>query len=612
MSSVPGGSASLRDAVRRCRERALGPLRRDLTADPTLRYLLALAVLTCGFGVWFRLPNFAVPDEYSRLIQPMKVAGRVVADPSFESVRGAVTDGRALGATFYLFTAVLAPVFLVVLASGQLGEFARLGTIESRWDLWHAAPAWFWTSAVLLGRVVSVALGVGCVYLTYRLGTELKDRFAGRLAALLLTLSVGFLGQTHVLGEDLAMLFLVLLTTVLAHRFVDSGRRRTFLFGALTGGLAIAFKLSGGVAAVVLGTALVLRAARSDDPGAELLRPSVVLGGMAVGVAAIYIGIPSVLVAGPTELLNRASGSITSKTGKTGGFSAPIWYWYAYQFISGLGAPLFLGVLAGLVATVGRIVGRREESTHPLTWLLLVAALVPLLVYSRWEFVRLRHVVPTFPTLLVFLGATVSRWRHHDSTRVRQVLRVALGVVLLTTAMFAGAAEYQYLTDPRDQATRWLETNTDDRATVEVYENSIADVGTPHGRETIHYNFPEDEATNTSSLILNESGYTAWMLNMPERQPDYIQLTDEELAYADPWATDYHQYPERRAYVQDLLHGERDYRVVARFGDTSVGDRPSHVDRLLEAALRPDVEGRANGIVLLEHLDQSGPRADHE
>lgn len=610
MPSVPGGSGSLRDAARRWRERIVGPVRDDLAADSTLRYLLVLAVLTCGFGIWFRLPNFAVPDEYSRLIQPMKVAGRAVADPSLESVRAAVLDGRALGATFYLYAAVLAPVFLVVLASGQLGEFARLGTIQSRWDLWHAAPAWFWTSTVFLGRLVSVALGVGCVYLTYRLGTELRDRFAGRLAALFLALSIGFLSQTHLVGEDIPMLFLLLLATVLAHRFVEDGRTSTFLLGALAGGLAIAFKLSGGVSVGVLGAALFARAARSDDPIGELLRPGVVIGGMVVGAVAVYVGVPSVLVGGPSELLARSAGSISSKTGKTGGFSAPICYWFAYQYVSGLGIPLFLGVVAGFAATVWRLVARRDEPVAPITWLLLVLVLFPLAVYSRWEFVRLRHVVPTFPALLVFLGAEVSRWRHRE--RGWRAVRVGVAVLLVTTAMFAGAAEAQYLTDPRDEATRWIATNTADDATLEVYENSIADVGTPHGRETIHYSFPENEATNTSDLVLNDSSYTEWMLSMPDREPDYIQLTENELDYVDPAATDYRQYPERREYVRGLLAGEYDYRVVARFGEADSTEETGALDRILDAGLTPDMDGRANAVVLLERLDRAGARADRD
>ncbi|WP_436924270.1 ArnT family glycosyltransferase [Halosimplex amylolyticum] len=596
--------SALGDAI----DRVLAPVRSDFEADPSLRYVLLLAVATCGFGVWFRLPNFAAPDEYSRLIQPMKVAGEFVSDPGFDSIRSGITDGRALGATFYLYAVVLLPVFLLVLASGQLGEFASLGTIQSRWDLWHAAPAWFWTLSLVLGRLVSVALGVGCVYLTYRLGVRLESRFAGRLAAVLLALSVGFFSQAHLVGEDLPMLFLLLSTVLLADRYVETGDAATFLAGSLTGGLAIAFKLSGGVAAIVLGVALFVRAARSDDPVAALTRPRVILGGLAVGAVSVWVGIPSVLVGGLPELIERMTGSMSAKTGKTGGFVAPIWYWFVYQYVTGLGIPLFAAVVVGAAATGWRLLAHRRRDANPLYWLLAVSVVVFLAVYSRWEFVRLRHLVPTFPVLLVVFAAEVDRWRERE--RVWRVLRLGLAVVLVTTALFAGAAEYQYATDPRDEATAWIAANVEDGATMEVYENSIADVATPHGRETSHYDYPEEEATNTSSLVLNESRYTAWMLDAPERSPEYIQLTDGELAYVDPDSADSSTYPKRSEFVRGLLSGEYDYRIAASFGTESEPADVTPLGRVLRAGVSPDVEGRADRIVILERADGSGVLAD--
>ncbi|WP_123534679.1 ArnT family glycosyltransferase [Halosimplex salinum] len=589
-----------REVFRRPVER----IRADVAADPYLPYLLLLALVTCGFGVWFRLPNFAAPDEYSRLIQPMKVAGEFVADPRFESVRAGITDGRALGATFYLYAVVLAPVFLVVLASGNLGEFATLGTIESRWDLWHAAPAWFWAGSVLLGRLVSVALGVGCVYLTYRLGVELRDRFAGRLAALLLALSLGFFSQAHMIGEDLPMLFLLLASVLLAGRYVESGRPVHFLLGCLTGGLAIAFKLSGGAAAVVLGVALLVRAGRSDDPLGELTRPRVVLGGLVVGALSVTVGIPSVLLGGPMELLTRAGGSIASKTGKSGGLDAPIWYWLLRQYVRGLGLPLFVATVAGAVATVGHLVERRGR-VDPLYWLLLTAAAVFLFVYSGWEFVRLRHVVPTFPPLLVLFAAAASRWRESDRPRLRTGIRAALVVVVLSTALTAGVAEAGYVTEPRDQATRWIAANAASGETVTVYENSVADIATPHGRETSHFDYREQQATSNASLVSNESRYTEWMTDTPDREPAFVQLTANELAYVDPTDTDYHQYPERREYIEGLLNGEYGYEVVAEFGRWERTETLR--DDFRQAVFTPEVEGQERYVVILAPEERVGP-----
>jgi hypothetical protein len=67
--------------------------------DAYLPSLLLLAVLTCGFGIWFRVPNFAGPDEYSRLVQPMKIAGGVAAECAYVTYpRDDATDWVATNA----------------------------------------------------------------------------------------------------------------------------------------------------------------------------------------------------------------------------------------------------------------------------------------------------------------------------------------------------------------------------------------------------------------------------------------------------------------------------------------------------------------------------------
>jgi len=596
MSGVREAVGRAARRIRTAASAAIRPVRIDLAADPRLRYVFLLALATAAFGLWFRVPNFAGPDEYSRLLHPMKPVGRVAGDPGFAAFRQGLLDGRALGATFYLYALVLAPVFVLVVLTGQIGTFTGLGGIESRWTLWHAVPDWFWTASVLLGRLVSVALAVVCVYLTYRLGVRLRDRLAGQVAAVALALSLGFVAQAHVLGEGLPMLTCLLGTVVLAVRYAETGSTRTFLAGAALGGLAIAFKLSGGTAAVALGVAHLHRARASDDPWGTLLDPRVVLGGAAVGLATVVVGIPSVLVGGPGELLARATSQVGSKTGRAGGLDAPITYWFVRQYVQGMGVVLFPVALGGTAATLAHQM-RREEGVDPLVIVLVATAATFLVVYSRWEFVRARHIVPTIPTLAVCLGATASRWHASDRRGIRFGVRVALGLALLTSAAFVGVAEYGYVTEQRDEATTWIAENVNDSAEIEVYENSIADVATPHGREVVHYDFQEENATNSSSLVLDEAAFTAWMVNATERRPEYIQLTANELAYADPTNPASDEFPRRRAFVSGLLDGEYDYTVVAEFGEWAPAD--SLGEDFREAALSPEVEGQEEYVVIL-------------
>jgi len=572
-------------------------LREDVRADPVLRYVLVLAALLGLVGIWFRLPNFGGPDEYSRLLQPMEVAGRVAADPSFGALRRGILDGRALGATFYLYGLALAPLFLLVVLTGQFGTFTALGGLESRWALWHATPAWFWTGAVLLGRLVVLALVVGSVYLVYRLGTELGGRSAGRVAAAATAVTFALVDAGHVVNEDVPALFLLLATLLLAVRYVETGADREFLLGCLAAGLAVAFKLTAGIAVVGLGVAYLLRARRAVDPVAALVRPRLLGAGLVVGVVTISVGIPSVLVGGPGQLVQRITHTTGQKTTPTPG-SWGIEFWLLRGYLRGLGLPLALAVVAGVAATLRRAVSRRGTVDDRLV-VALVPAAVMLAVFATWQYVRVHHLLPTMPLLLLPFGLAAGRVLDGgaEGERRTDVARIAVVLVLLAATVYAGAGALAFANDPRDRATAQLATDLGPGEGVEVYENSVADVAAVHGRSLSRYEFPEENATYSDSLVLNETAYTEWMLATPDRSPAYVQLTATELHYLDPARPEYHQYPERRAHIQRLLDGEYEYTVVARYGRE--GPRGTGWQQLLRAGVQPVPEHTGERVVLL-------------
>lgn len=569
----------------------------DLRSDPVLRWVLVLAVLLFGFGIWFRVPNFAGPDEFSRLIQPMKIAGRFVSEPSFESLQRAATDGRALGATIYLHGLILLPLFVLVLVSGNLGQFVQLGGIESRWALWHAAPDWFWTGAVLLGRLLNLVLALCCVYLLYRLGVRLEDRWTGRVAAAGLTVTFGFAEAAHLVGEDIPMVICLLTTVLLSVRYVENGSSRVFYLSCLTAGATVAFKLTGGSAVLAVGASYLLRALVADDGRAALARPVQLSVGGAIGLAVICLGFPSVLLGGPSELVTRVLHTSGQKTTLPGGFRAGIGFWLLRGYLAGFGLPLAVGILAGVGVWV--LTGWDRREFDPRTFVVLTPIMVTLAVFSTWNYVRVHHLLPTFPLLLI-VGALGTR---RLAGSYEQSARLALALLFVSGAVFTGVGDFMIATDPRDEATEWLVERTDSGDTVEVYENSVADVAAVHGQPTSHYGFQEENATYDSSLVLNETAYTEWMVDMPERRPEYIQLTGAALRYTEPAHPDFERFPRRRAYVTDLLNGEYNYSVVARFGSRQY--RSSALERLLLAGLVPAPESREDVVIILAR-DPSG------
>lgn len=533
--------------------RAKRQVERDLRRDPYLPYILGLAVLVMGFWFWHRVPNFATRDERWRVVDAMEVVGTLVESPEVSSIREGVEIWRAYGATLYVYGLVLLPLFSYAFLTGQLDVFTTVTSPwgDGLWAHWLETPAWVWTYGVLAARLVNVALAVGCVYLVYRIGTRMRDRATGRLAALFLTFTWGLVVLAHEAGEDVPALFFLLLTFLFAHRYVERGDRRDFLVGCAVGGIAIAFKLSAGVGVFFLGTAYLLRARQSGTtPREALLRPGMLAVGAFLGALAVWVGFPNALVGGVEVVVERFDRGTTTKGDPHGWLVEPSWWWILRGYLNGFGLPLFAGVVAGALASLARLRERSLEAAG--VTMALVGVAVVLFVFSGWEYIRTHHLLPTFPLLVLLLAASARRlWEHRPA--VGRPLVVGL---LLVTAVYAGVGDLGYANQPRDQAVQWLETNGEPDDVVETYEGDPQDAAVPHGMDV--------------SRPVNREATLA----MPERCPEFIVLNYQTtLLYLAP---DSHSDrarslvdPEREAYYRALLAEDTyPYEVAERFGPT--------------------------------------------
>ena len=550
----------------------------DLTTDPYLSYILLLAAVLTGFWFWHGVPEFATIDERWRLIDSIAAIGTLVAEPELDSIRPAVLALRPAGATFYLNLLAIVPVVLAAFVMGQLDVFIRFNPRLRPGDIWQlrtGTPEWIWTWGLLLARFLTVVLAVGCVYLTYRLGTAMRDRWTGRLAAVLLSFTWGFLIMAHEVSEDIPALFFLLLALYLALQYVRTGDTTVFLAGCMAGGIAIAFKLTAGTSVIALGLAYLLRARRPDvDWRDALVRPRLLVMGVAFGAAAVIVGFPEALVAGPDVLIERVSGGGSRSVGPAAPI-APSWWWLLRGYLNGLGIPLFVGALGGVAAGIVRL---REQSIEADATILLLAGLaVYLLVYSRWGYVRLHHLLLTFPLLALLLAAALSRVRVHR----QRVGWAFVAVLLVTSGAYAGVGDLHYASTPRDEAREWLNTHASENATMEVYRTRFRDAV-----------YPRDMPVNSYKKALARTApgqrptRIGWMRNLPARCPEYVQLTYWDLVYlgtSSPTRTESagrglaggirrwglppkSPAPRRTDFIRDLLMGEYNYTVAAEFG----------------------------------------------
>ncbi|MFC6757191.1 ArnT family glycosyltransferase [Halomicroarcula sp. GCM10025894] len=348
----------------------------------------------------------------------------------------------------------------------------------------------------------------------YRLGTRLENRVTGRLAALLLMLTFGFLKLAKEGGEDIPATMCLVASIYFLVGYLQTGERRQFYAGSAVGGLAIAFKLTLGLVVPIIALAFLLRASGEDGLLRRALwRPRLLVGGAALGAVVICLGFPTLLV-GDFEAIGARWFDRTGRLERAVGPTAPTWWWFLRTYASGFGWPLLIGAMGALAASIVHLVrlapsraALRERVPGFDERALLVGALVLfLLFFSQWHDWRVHHILPTFPLAMVVLADSLERLRGHR----KRVGHVALAVVVVSSAIYAGVGVGMYASMPRDEATGWLNENAEEDATMEVYFHAFFENAIPHGMDL---NTPLDGPAERDPC------------------PEYIQVGDKELLY---------------------------------------------------------------------------------
>jgi hypothetical protein len=546
-------------------------VRDDIRSDPKLKYILALSLFVSAFWFWWRIPNFVTPDEYRRVAQPMKVAYFVFSDPGIDALHRLAEEEAGRDATTYLHGLALIPVFILVVLSGELNTLMEAGSVgvDNIFALWNMVPAWFWTASLVVTRLLNVILVVCSVYMTYRIGTELADRQAGRIASIFTALSLAVIHTAHEVNEDTPALFLLLVVFYLSILYVRTEDRQYFLLGCALGGLAIAFKLTAGIAVIFLGTAFVLVALDKPDPLGALWQPRPLIYGLLLGSITIYVGIPNLLLRGPEWIIDaRIVGSFSNKTAAT---VAPQGYNALLAYLNSLGFPLAIASISGGAVTLYQLITRADRNKGEIILLAGLGSYL-LVFFVLWQDFSTHHVLPSIPLLVLTFGITLSRYAE---TRTN-VARVVFVVLLLTTSLYAGIGLYQFTNDPRDEAADWLKSNADPDDTVAVFSNSPTGHGLVHGQPIDHYTFGREPGDPGEP-------YTEWLVSTPDRGPEYIMHSGST---GSP-----EQHPRRAEFYDQLMNGDHHgYIVAAEFGA-----RPEvrgRISELLLAGVIPTIEKR--------------------
>ncbi|MFZ5895699.1 MAG: ArnT family glycosyltransferase [Myxococcota bacterium] len=212
-------------------------------------------VLVCAFGLAFRLwnvgfgfPYLRHPDEGHNIRHALRIVNERDLNPHFF---------RYPSGVFYLNALVEIIYFGIARVFGKLTHFSDIqGPIEPIWGSGFAPSV----APFMLGRLLSVAAGVGCVALVFYLVRRLsgRDRDA-LLAALLTAVSPVCVIQSRYVAPDSITTFFVTLALLFAANVFVHGKLRDYCLAGAAIGLAGFAKYNGAMVALAVTAAHLAR-----------------------------------------------------------------------------------------------------------------------------------------------------------------------------------------------------------------------------------------------------------------------------------------------------------------------------------------------------------------
>ena len=444
-----------------------------------------------------------------------------------------------------------------------------------------------------VARPLSALADVGSVFFVFLLGRRMHGPAVGLLAALLASLAVINVQNSHFYRPETFSVLLTLAAFWAMLRVMDTRRLRDSLLLGLLIGLALAPKVS--VLPLLAPLALVYGSRLWDAGGGRF---SAIPGGVfwsTAGHASLagVIALAAFVVTAPYSLLDYRAfaegiGSQVAMASTAGSLPFTIQYMgtppFLYQVqqtaVWGLGLPL--GVLAWLAApfTMVMVVVRPDSRRADL---LVLAWVVPTFLFLESFEVRfLRYMAPLIPFLILMgsrmavwaVAASASlarRWKEAPSRnsgvgshrvsrlrgRVAQAMPwscgVVIGLVILATAFYSLAFQRVYDEEhPAITASKWFHENVPSGAPI-VSDNHW-DEHIPNMYQYRMWQYPVYEADNAAK-----------MRNLATR----LAMSDYLVFYSNRPYSSVARAPERfpfsNSYYQQLFGGELGYELHKRF-----------------------------------------------
>lgn len=446
-----------------------------------------LSLILNSVGVWFGLPSYegwfadeVLPHHVRAGIDERFAHGWHSKYPPFH---------------YYLLALIQAP-FLVV------SQFRPLNFEDLH----------FHSVLILLGRLLSVFMGVGVVFFIAQSGRQILDERTSLLAGLITAFLVPLVHMSKSANLDVPALFWFTLSLSYYLRMLKTGKRKFYLLFALTAALAVCTK-DQAYALYILPIFYLLghdwRIRKKDSPhlslGRFLLNSNYLYGATVALLSFVLIHNLAFNLQGFRLHLKALTGPLIKDAQLfPHTFSGHIhMLGRALQQIRfSLGWPLFAVCLVGLLKAFFL-----KPRNRALLSLLLFPLSFELFLLHVVMYNYARFYLPACVILSLFGGWLLSRlWGAHH--RLNKFIRVAIGGILAYSFLYASSINVLMVKDSRYAAEKWIRKN--------IPSSAILGLGVwnVYGPRIFGYRYVKMESPFMD-------------LNTLPTKPDYVILTKE-------------------------------------------------------------------------------------
>lgn len=422
-------------------------------------------------------------------------------------------------------------------------------------DLARSTNLW---QMVFVGRVLSALADAGTIVVVYALGRRLFGRWAGLLAAALLTFTVLHIQLSHFFAVDTVLAFFVTLTLYWLVRVGQGGGRREAVWAGVSLALAAASKSS----AAALGLAWIATFALRDGRSGTSERLKLAVISALSGVIAFMLVSPYVVLD-----LHMFLDSFQKEGGMVRGtYDFP--YTRQYRGTTAYLYPILqqlrwgMGWMPGLLGFGGLVwasIAALRRRAQVGTVLVLVWVLPYFLLTGGFMVKFMRYGAPLTPALYV-LGAGMLA---AVAKRSRAVAYVAAGLVVAYAVLWSAAFSSMYHHSfTRHEASEWIYRNLPAGSVItkEEWDDLI-----PYGMEVDGVGMSAESRFEVLSFPLQEPDDQTKVDMLVDRlqRADYIIVSSNRFYGWLPRLQD--RFPVSNRYYELLFQGRLGFTLVKEF-----------------------------------------------